>query len=81
MADLSTLQTWLMEAELALHKLRTGAREIQIEHGDMRVTYTEQKAGELDSYIADLKAQIAGLGGTVTGLRRRGIEVDLPGNC
>lgn len=77
MADLATLQTWLTEAELARHKLRTGALEIQIEHGDMRVTYTEQRAGELDSYIANLQGQIVGAGGTVTGLRRKGIEVDL----
>jgi hypothetical protein len=77
MADLTTLQTWLGEAELARHKLRTGALEVQVEHGDMRVTYTEQQAGALDSYIADLKAQIAAAGGAVSGLRRRAIQVDL----
>jgi len=77
MADLATLQTWLGEAELARHKLRTGAQEMQIEHGDMRVSYTKADIGALDSYIADLKAQIAAVGGTVDGLRRRAMQVDL----
>lgn len=77
MADLATLQQWLADAELAQHKLRTGTLEVQIEHGDMRTTFTEQKAGELSSYIASLQAQIVAAGGTITGLRRRGITLDL----
>lgn len=77
MADLSTLQCWLMEAELAQHKLRTGAQEMQIEHGDMRVSYTKAEAGQLQAYIDDLKAQIAAAGGIVTGKRRRGLQVIL----
>lgn len=78
MATLATLQTWLLEAELAQHKLRTGALEVQIEHGDMRVTYTEQKSADLASYISSLQAQIVVAGGAVTGsIRRAAIEVDL----
>jgi len=79
MADLATLQTRLIEAELALHKLLTGTAEVEVEHGDMRLKYSNSVTAmqQLSSYIADLKAQIAALGGTVTGERRRGISVDL----
>jgi len=79
MADLATLQTRLTAAELAYHNLITGSMEEEVEHADMRVKYTRSVTAlqQLLSYIADLKAQIASLGGTVTGLRRRAIEVDL----
>lgn len=77
MADLTTLQGWLLEAELAQHKLQTGAQEMQIDHGDMRVAYTKADGGKLQAYIDSLKAQIAALGGTIGGQRRRGMVVDL----
>jgi hypothetical protein len=77
MADLTTLQGWLLEAELAQHKLHTGAQEMQIEHGDMRVAYTVSDSGRLQAYIDNLKTQIAALGGTIAGERRRGLEVNL----
>jgi len=77
MADLTTLQGWLLEAELAQHKLRTGAQEIQIEHADMRVAYTKADEGKLQAYIDSLKSQIVAAGGTVDGQRRRGLVVNL----
>lgn len=77
MADITTLQTRLTEAESAYHKLLTGSKEEEIEHGDMRMRYTRAQVGELANYIANLKVQIAALGGTVTGERRRALEVDL----
>jgi gpW len=77
MADLTTLQGYLLEAELALHKLRTGAQEMQVEHGDMRVAYTKADVGHLQGYIDDLKSQIAAAGGTVDGQRRRAMTVNL----
>jgi hypothetical protein len=77
MTDLTTLQGWLLEAELALHKLHTGTQEMQIEHGDMRVAYTKVDQGKLQAYIEGLKSQIAAAGGTVSGQRRRGLVVDL----
>lgn len=80
MADLTTLQSWLIDAEAARQKLRLGIAETEIEHGDMRTRYSVADAGALDSYIDDLKAQIAALGGTVTGERRRAIQIDLPGS-
>lgn len=79
MADLATLQTWLMEAELAQHKLLTGSVELEVEHGDMRTKFSNSVTGmqQLASYISDLKARIAALGGAVTGERRRAISVNL----
>lgn len=79
MADLATLQTRLTSAETAYHALMTGSLEEEVEHGDMKVKYTRSVTAlqQLTSYITDLKAQIAALGGTVVGERRRAIEVDL----
>jgi hypothetical protein len=77
MADLATLQGWLTDAEAALHQLNIGAQEMQVDHGDMRVAYTKANVGDLRRYVDDLKAQIISAGGSVTGLRRRGIVVDL----
>lgn len=77
MADLATLQTRLTEAESAYHRLMTGALEVEVEHGDMRMKYQASGKGELAAYIVDLRAQIAAAGGTVSGERRRGLVVDL----
>ncbi|MEK6537257.1 MAG: gpW family head-tail joining protein [Actinomycetota bacterium] len=44
MTDLTTLQGRLLETELALRKLRTGVREMQVEFGAMRIAYTEAAA-------------------------------------
>jgi len=77
MADLITLQTWLTDAEVALQALQTGTQEMQIDHADMRVAYTKAEVGQLQSYIDSLRARIAAAGGTVDGLRRRALQVDL----
>lgn len=77
MADLTTLQGWLLEAELAQHKLQTGVQEMQIEHGDMRIAYTKADIGKLQGYIESLKSQIYAAGGPVDGQRRRGMVVNL----
>jgi septal ring factor EnvC (AmiA/AmiB activator) len=77
MADLATLQTRLTEAEAAYHQLALGTKEVEVEHGDMRMKYTQATMEKLAAYIADLRAQIAALGGTLTGQRRRALMVDL----
>jgi len=77
MADLTTLQIWLTDAEAGLQALQTGTQEMQIDHGDMRVAYTKAEVGQLQSYIDGLRARIAAAGGTVDGLRRRALQVDL----
>lgn len=59
MATLATLQTWLSEAEIARHKLRTGAMAESLSHGGRTVSYTAATAADLDAYIADLERQIA----------------------
>lgn len=80
MADLATLQARLAEAEVAYHKLLTGTGEVEVQHGDMSVKYAYSSKGAeaLATYIADLKTQIAALGGgEPQQLRRRGFVVDL----
>lgn len=78
MAVLATLQTRLGEAEAAYHRLMTGAMEVEVQHETMTVKYSEASLKNLQSYIADLKAQIQAAGGSVDGLRRRAFVVDLP---
>lgn len=65
MASLVQLQTWLIEAELALHKLATGQTVIVvIDQNGERVEYSRSSMANLRAYIGDLKAQIAQAGGT-----------------
>lgn len=64
MADLSTLQTRLSEAETALHDLTIGRREVSVSWSDgQQVSYSKADIPELRRYIQDLKAQIAALTG------------------
>ena len=79
MADLATLQARLAEAELAEHRLLTGSQVEEVEHGDMRQKFVSSVTSMqmLAGYIDRLKAQIAQLGGTVTGTPRRGLVIDL----
>jgi hypothetical protein len=80
MASLAQLQSDLIDAEAALKKLRLGINEVTVEHGDMRVTYKETGAGDLQAYIDNLKAKILAAGGTLDTLQRKGIVLDLPGS-
>lgn len=60
MASLTTLQTWLTEAETALHKLSTGSQTVEVKKPDgATVKFTSATTHDLRAYIADLKAQIA----------------------
>lgn len=77
MADLATLQSRLAEAETAYHNLMRGGQTEKVGHGDMMLTYTRAESAKLKSYIDELKGQIALAGGSVGGLRRRGLVVDL----
>lgn len=79
MADLATLEQRLAEAESAYHLLVTGRQSVEVQHGDMRKRYTAADLGLLAGYVADLKAQIAALGGAVAGQRRRAIVPELGG--
>jgi hypothetical protein len=68
MADLTTLQTRLTEAEAALHDLLTGRREVSVSWASgQQVSYSKSDLPELRRYIQQLKAEIAEL----TGANRR----------
>lgn len=75
--DLNTLNANLLAAQIAYHKLMTGAQEVHVQHGDMSTVYTKATQGQLKSYMDDLKGQIQSIGGSVDGLVRRSITVDL----
>lgn len=70
MTELSTLQTWLAQAEAARHQLLTGSLVEQLQHGDQNTRFTRTDIEKLDTYIASLKSQIAGLDGTAIQRRR-----------
>lgn len=60
MTDCATLQTWLLEAELALHKLQTGTAEQTITFGSGKsVVYNIANLDKLKAYVADLQNQVA----------------------
>jgi hypothetical protein len=71
MADLTTLQTWLKEAEAAKHKLALGAMEASVGSGDTQVSFSRTSVVELDNYIASLKRRIAQAQGISTAGSRR----------
>jgi hypothetical protein len=76
MADLTTLQTRLTQAESAYHKLLTGSMEERVDTGSgYAVAYTRADADKLLAYINTLKGEIAALGGG--GRPRRGFIVNL----
>lgn len=57
--DCAQKKLWLAEAELALHKLLTGAREQTITFGSGKsVTYTAANINQLRDYIARLKDEV-----------------------
>lgn len=81
MADLSTLQLRLAEAELAYHRLQTGTAEVEVEQGGevpVKIKYSLASVDKLRLYIAELKGQIAQASGDTSGLaRRRPLYVEL----
>ena len=65
MADLTTLENWLTEAELARHNLLTLEKEVTVSRNGRSITYaySPEHIKRLDNYIASLKSQIASLKG------------------
>lgn len=58
--DINQLKTFLLEAQLALHKLMTGQKEVSVDFGtNRRVTYSEVNISQLRRYISELESQIA----------------------
>ncbi|KRR16874.1 gpW family head-tail joining protein [Bradyrhizobium retamae] len=64
MADLVTLQGWLLEAETAKHKLLTGSLEQTVRYnGQNEVTFAKTDIDKLDAYISSLRSQIGDIEG------------------
>lgn len=57
--SVSTLNTWLGEAQTALHKLSIGAQVVSVRTGDKSVTFTAGETGKLQSYIRSIQTAIA----------------------
>ncbi len=69
--DKEILKTRLAEAEEAYHQLMIGAREVSVNVGNFgSVTYNQASLTSLETYIANLKSQIAAAEGTTTGRRK-----------
>ena len=69
--DLATIDTRIAEVEDAIHKLMTGAREVQVQHADGMVRYSEANLDGLQRYHAWLLQQKEAL----TNGRRRPIYI------
>lgn len=69
--DKEILKTRLAEAEEAYHQLMIGAREVSVNIGNFgSVTYNQASRTSLETYIANLKSQIAAAEGKMNGQRR-----------
>lgn len=69
--DKEILKTRLAEAEEAYHQLMIGAREVSVNIGNFgSVTYNQANRTNLETYIANLKSQIATAEGKTSVCRR-----------
>ena len=69
--DKELLKTRLAEAEEAYHQLMIGAREVSVNIGNFgSVTYNQANRTNLETYIANLKSQIATAEGICVGRRK-----------
>jgi hypothetical protein len=72
MADVSTLQIRLAEAELAFHRLATGSAEAEVTQDGITVKYSQASREGLNVYLASLRDQLSAQGITdATALPRR----------
>lgn len=58
---MATLQQQLDEALQARHQLLVGKSMVSFGHGQRRMEFTAANLKELDTYIAGLRRQLAGL--------------------
>lgn len=73
--DKEILKTRLAEAKEAYHQLMIGAREVSVNIGNFgSVTYNQANRTNLETYIANLKSQIAVAEGK-TSVRRKIMKV------
>lgn len=60
MATQAQLETWLSEAETALHKLSVGSQTVEVKKPDGgSAKFTPATVVDLRAYIRDIKSQIA----------------------
>jgi len=59
LADLTQLQTWLSEAEVARHALAMGQSVVEVWRDGRRVTYGKSNLADLTEYVRFLEAEIA----------------------
>lgn len=76
--DCKKLRCWLDDAENALHSLRIGAREVEIQHDGKVVRYNPADLATLRQYVEDLQRQVAACEGTSFRSNRRIIGI-IPG--
>ena len=62
MADTTTIQMRLSEAELAYHRLQTGTAEVEVQQDGSQVKYNLASVDKLRTYIADLRSQLLAAG-------------------
>lgn len=63
---LATLNTWLTEAQLALHQLSIGTRVVRLSTGDKTLVFTASTIRDLRQYISRLQMEIAIRAGQTT---------------
>ncbi|QTH19651.1 phage tail protein [Rhizorhabdus wittichii] len=71
MTDLTTLRTWLSEAEAARHAIATSGAVIEVQRGDRRMRFSRENLTALTSYIAELQRDIAAAERQASGRPRR----------
>lgn len=58
--DPSDTPALLREAEIALHKLRTGTAVVEVDCGDYRTKFAQANLENLMAYVAELRQRLAG---------------------
>jgi hypothetical protein len=66
-AQIAIWRTYLAEAQAALHALRIGRQSVEVVADGLVVKYARASLPDLEAYIAQLEAQIAGrpVGGAI----------------
>ena len=64
--SLATLNTWLTEAQLALHDLSVGKKVVKIGTGDKQLSFSQADVRQLRQYISRLQMEIAIRAGQTT---------------
>jgi len=63
----ATLQTWLTDAQTALHEVSIGKRTVTLALGDKRVSFSPADVRALRAHIAQIQTAIAIATGNPTG--------------